>query len=96
VTTCEPSFRRRGGIDETAVEDDLFLVMPDTQAIFHLNAVGSALWRLLAEPRTRSEAAAILSAAFPDVPPSQLNADIDRFFEHLRWGGLILPEPPSA
>lgn len=90
MTSANGRFCRRGGIEETAVEDDLFLVMPDTQAIFHLNAVGAALWRLLAEPHTQAEATVILAAAFPDVPPSQLNADIARFFEHLRWGGLIL------
>jgi len=96
MTEREQAFRRRSDIGETTVEDDLFLVKPETQGIFHLNPVAAALWRLVAEPRTRSEAALILSSAFPDVAPSQISADVERFFDHLVWGGLIVPCPPAG
>lgn len=96
MTAPEKSYRRHSGVSETAVEDDLFLVMPDTQGIFHLNAVGAALWRLLSAPHSRSEAATILASAFPDVAPVQLSADVDRFFEHLSWGGLIVSDSPAG
>ena len=80
---------RRADIAETMVEDDIFLVVPETEAIFHLNALGTALWRLLAEPRSRSEIVSLLTAAFIDMPASTVAADIDAFLVHLKEGGLI-------
>ena len=42
--------RRNPATVETAVDGELFLVNPDSQAIFHLDTIGAALWRLLADP----------------------------------------------
>ncbi len=83
------TWRRRTDISETPVEDDIFLVVPETEAIFHLNAVGTALWRLLAEPRSRDDLVSLLSAAFPDASSSAIAADVDAFLERLRTGGLF-------
>jgi hypothetical protein len=80
---------RRDDIAETPVEDDIFLVVPETEGIFHLNAVGTALWRLLAEPRTRDELITLLSAAFSGVPPSTIARDVDGFLKTLKDGGLL-------
>jgi hypothetical protein len=86
----EPIWRRRNDIAETPVEGDIFLVVPETEGIFHLNAVGTALWRLLAEPRARDELIALLSAAFPDAPPSAISTDVDAFLLRLKEGGLLV------
>jgi len=87
-----PLWLRRNDIAETAVEDDIFLVVPETEAIFHLNAIGTALWRLLAEPHQRDDLVTLLSAAFIDVPPSVLATDVDTFLTNLQMGGLIVDQ----
>lgn len=96
MSVSETAFRRRDGVDTTAVDGELFVVRPDTHGIFHLNAVGTALWSLLAEPCTRAEATTVLASAFPDVPAPELEADVRRFFEHLEWCGLIAPVSSEA
>jgi Coenzyme PQQ synthesis protein D (PqqD) len=90
MNKAEPIWRRREDIAETPVEDDIFLVVPETEGIFHLNAVGTALWRLLAEPHSRDELVTLLSAAFNDVPPSVIARDVDGFLQRLKEGGLLL------
>ena len=89
MNTPKPLWLRRADIAETPVEDDIFLVVPETEAIFHLNAVGTALWHLLAEPHVRDDLVTLLSAAFPDVPSTIIAADVDAFLSNLYLGGLI-------
>lgn len=82
-------YRRKPDIVETAVENDLFLVAPKIEGVFHLNAVGSALWKLLAEPRSHEEILRTLNLAFADIPAGQIERDVDVFLEHLEGAGLI-------
>lgn len=89
MNKSETIWRRRDGIAETPVENDIFLVVPGTDGIFHLNAVGTALWRLLAEPHSRDELVTLLSAAFSDVSPSTIANDVDAFLQRLKEGGLL-------
>ena len=89
MTSSTQTWQRRDGIAETPVDNDLFLVVPETEGIFHLNAVGTALWRLLAEPRSRDELIDLLSAAFDDVPATAIAGDVDAFLQRLRDGGLL-------
>jgi len=89
MSEADVRFLRRSDIAETMVEDDIFLVVPETEAIFHLNAIGTALWRLLTAPRSRDELVALLAAAFSDVSASRIAADVDMFLARLRDGGLV-------
>lgn len=83
-------WQRRDGVKQTPVDADLFLVVPADGDIFHLNALGAALWRLLETPMSSAEAAATLALAFPDAPQAAINADVTRFFTELRERSLLL------
>ena len=83
-------FRRNPKVTETAVADDVFLVNPDNQSIFHLNAVGAALWRLLAKPIGVEQAVAILHEAFPDVSGDVIERDVAALMDDLSARGLIV------
>ena len=37
-------YQRHDSLSVTIVEDDAFIVNPDNQDIFHLNALGRAIW----------------------------------------------------
>lgn len=83
---------RRLAAGATPVDDELFLACPDDE-IFHLNALGAALWRLLDEPMTADELVALVGAAFPDTPREVLARDVAAFLERLRARGLIEARP---
>jgi hypothetical protein len=79
---------RAAGVSETAVDDELFLVAPQTQEIVHLDALAAAVWRQLAEPATAADIAALFAAAFPDMPAERLRADIEAALAVLLAEGL--------
>ncbi|MFM2129635.1 MAG: hypothetical protein RL477_1181 [Pseudomonadota bacterium] len=83
--------RRRAGLSATPVETDVFLVVPETEEIFHLNSLGRALWELLAEPMTAGELAAAVAEAFPDEPRERIAADVAAFLKALLARGLAGP-----
>ncbi len=91
-----PRYLRNPGIVETTVEHDLFLVNPEGQAIFQLNAVGAALWQLLAEPIAVEQVVGILHQAFPDVARQQVRNDVSALIDALVARGLASRAPGYA
>ena len=84
-----PRIRRNPDVVETAVDRELFLANPDNQAICHLNAIGTALWRLMAEPIGVEQAIGLLHEAFPDVPREQIERDVNALVADLTARGLV-------
>ena len=82
-------YRRNPKVTETAIDGDAFLVNPDSQGIYHLNAVGAALWRLLAEPTSVEHAASLLHEAFPEVSRKVIERDIAALMGTLSARGLV-------
>lgn len=83
-------YRRIDWVSETVIDDDLFLVVPANEGLYHLNAIGAALWRYLAAPRQRDDILETLTAAFDAEPPDALRQDIDRFLGDLTAHGLVV------
>ncbi|MEC9346023.1 MAG: HPr-rel-A system PqqD family peptide chaperone [Pseudomonadota bacterium] len=83
------AYRRRPGISENRMGNDLFLVDPASGEIHHLDATAIALWTLLAEPRDEAEIVATFAAAFPDQPVETLQSDLRLALHAMRDGGLI-------
>ena len=77
---------------EKPVEDELFLVEPNSNAIYKLNTVGVALWRLLSRPMTAIEATTFICRAYPDMPPSVIARDVGIVLAELETKGLVLPD----
>ena len=69
-------FMQNRDVVEKPVEDELFLVEPNSNAIYKLNTVGAALWRLLSRPMTANEATTFICRAYPDIPPSVIARDV--------------------
>ena len=81
--------RRNPKVAETTVDGEIFLVNPDSQGIYHLNAVGAALWRLLAEPTSIEHAVGLIREGFPDVSGDAIEADVVALMDDLSARGLI-------
>ncbi|MFQ5783797.1 MAG: PqqD family protein [Alphaproteobacteria bacterium] len=88
--------RRRPDIVERRVEDELFLVNPEGEAIFHLNVLGAALWRLLAEPTLPEEVAALVHQAFPEVPAPSIERDVGAVLADFAARGLVVGSPAET
>ncbi len=88
--------RRKPGIGERVVGNELFLVDGAGQTIYHLNAVGAGLWRLMDGSCGADEAAAILRQAFPDVDRQVIERDIAALTADLLRRGLLQRDSDST
>lgn len=86
-------YRRNPAVSETEVDDEIFLVEPESEEIYYLEPVTSGLWRLLAEPKTLAEAQAILRDAFPDQDAAAVERDVAAAFEDMSARKLIVTLP---
>ncbi len=84
-------YTRSEGISERQVDDVIFLVNPDNEALYHLNSVGAALWRLLEDGTSGEEAANIICQAFPEADPTSVKTDIIKLISELADHRLIIP-----
>jgi hypothetical protein len=84
-----PRFRRKSGLTERETDGVVFLADAANGSLYRLNETGSALWRLLADPISASEAAARFREAFPDVPPAKVNRRVARLLQALREEELV-------
>ncbi len=82
-------WRQRPGLSVTLVDDDAFIVDPATDDIFHLNALGRALWKMLEQPQALAELVTTVADAFPDVPRATIDADTETFITTMVQRGLI-------
>ena len=82
--------KRKPDIVAREVDDSVFLVGPDDDALFHLNTTGAAIWRLLAEPVGMDEVIRTLAAAFPDLPPEDLRKDVEALVADLEAQGFLV------
>lgn len=85
-------FMQNLNVLEKPVEDELFLVEPNSNAIYKLNTVGAALWRLLSRPMTAHEATTFICRAYPDMPPSVISRDVGVVLAELETKGLVVPD----
>lgn len=81
---------RNPAVSDTDVDGDVFLVEPENQDVIYLNKLASALWRYLAEPRSRDEIVQVFEAAFPEVRRARLLRDLAKAIGDLRRRGLIV------
>lgn len=71
------------------VDDSVFLVNSDNQTLYHLNSIGAALWRLMAEPVSADEAVDTIHRAFPDMDRAQIADDIKGLIRDLAGNNLV-------
>lgn len=85
--------RRRDGLSVTRVDDDVFIVVPETEEVVLLNSLGRALWELMAEPATVGDMIDTVAAAFPDQTRAAVAADVEAFLNHLLKHDLARQSP---
>lgn len=87
--------RRNPAVHEEAVDDALFLIDEAADAIYHLDALAAALWRILDAEPGLDEVVAVFADAFPEVEPMTVAADVVRAVESLCSSGLAIAARPA-
>lgn len=71
------------------VDDQAVLLSLGDEVYFGLNETAARIWRRLEEsPATVEELVALLAAAYPDAPSTELRADVAELLDALVAGGL--------
>jgi hypothetical protein len=83
-------YRRNEQVTVTTVDDGSFLVEPETQDIFYLDAVSGGVWSALAEPATLADLQSLVADAFPDTPRTTIDADIETLVKDMLERKLIV------
>ncbi len=82
--------RRSDGVTERIADGELFLVDSSREAIYHLNPVGTGLWRLLDGGCDVADAIGILHAAFPEASRADIERDVAKLVKDLQARGLLV------
>jgi len=86
-------YLRKPDISVVSVDGQSFLADDQGAAIHHLNAVGSAIWALLAEPTALGEMVELLLIAFPKVSRDQVESDVGALIKSLKSKNLVITGP---
>jgi hypothetical protein len=84
-------YTKNRAIVERKIDKAQLLVNPQTESIFHLNQMGSAIWRLLEHPTTVDEIINTVIVAFPESAEDLVKSDVQRIFRQFVKKNLILP-----
>jgi len=81
-------YQQKPGVHVRQIDDQAFLADPDTDVLFHLNPVGTAVWRLLEQPTPAEDIISLLVDAFPDAGREQITGDVSALLDQLSDNGL--------
>ena len=86
----QDAYRRNPDVETRDVDTSLFLASAGDTGVYHLNATGAALWRLLAEPTDLASAVTVLGQAFPDVAREEIEEGVAAIIRDLERKRLVL------
>jgi hypothetical protein len=86
-------YARKPGVTETEIDDGIFLVEPNSQDIYFLDAISRGLWRLMAEASSLDRLQGVVREAFPDQPPGEIDRDVAAAVEEMAARGLVISVP---
>lgn len=82
-------YLRNADIAMLQADGQQFLADRNGAAIYHLNSIGSAIWTLLEAPMSVAEISAVLLAAFPELEPAEVEADVGQLCRELASNRLL-------
>ena len=84
-----PKFKQAADVEVREVDGLVFLVDGRRDTVYHLNALGSGLWRLLAEATDMETALDVVGQAFPDEKTDAVEKDVRALIGDLVEKGLV-------
>jgi len=86
----DKNFIRRADVQIRQGQGEFFLFQETGDEIFHLNALGRAVWELLAEPLSETEAITLIASIFPETSRAQIERDVVNLFTAFKKRKLLL------
>jgi hypothetical protein len=83
---------RNQQVTVTTVDDGSFLVEPETQDIFYLDALSAGVWSALEQAMTLTDLQALVAEAFPQTPRATIDADIAALVADMTERKLIVQD----
>jgi hypothetical protein len=86
-------FIRSDSVVSRVIADETLIVpirrgVGDLQSIYSLNAVASAIWNEMSEPRDKNEIVQLIEREF-DSPREVVSSDVDSFLAEMTAAGLV-------
>ena len=81
---------RNPKIAQRRIDDSTFLIDPDTDKVFYLDALSSGIWHLLNKPISMDDASHIVQQAFPDTCPKKIAKDLTKLMNEMHRRHLVL------
>jgi hypothetical protein len=85
-------YRRNEQVTVTTVDDGSFLVEPETQDIFYLDALSAGVWLALEQTMTLADLQSLVAEAFPQTPRATIDADIAALVADMAQRKLVVEE----
>ena len=85
-------YKRNHAVSETELNGEIFLVEPETEELFYLDAMSAGLWRLIAAPQSLGETVEVYHAAFPDADRQAAEIDVV-FIKGFANAHTLYPDP---
>jgi len=82
------TYRRNPDVTTTDVDADLFVVVGESQSIFHLNPTARGIWNLLEASTDLAEIQALFAQAFPGV--DDINQAVETALTDMVASGIVL------
>jgi len=86
----EMQYVRNSEIVERQLDDEVLLINIETDSIFNLNPIGTAVWQLLQVPKGIEEITETLQLAFPRTSFGQIEEDLNKLLHQLVEQELII------
>jgi hypothetical protein len=83
-------YRRNEQVTVTTVDDGSFLVEPETQDIFYLDALSAGVWSALEQTMTLADLQSLVAEAFPQTPRTTIEADIAALLADMAQRKLVV------
>ena len=81
---------RNPKIAQRRVDDSVFLIDPDTDKVFYLDALSSGIWNLLEKPIRMNDAVNIVQQAFPGTSSEKIARDVSTLMDRMHRRHLVL------
>lgn len=84
------NFVRNPEVVQRNMDDSAFLVDPETDIVFYLNALSTGIWNILETSISLDDIINIVQKAFPDVPSKKIDQDVTELIKKMHKKNIVL------
>ena len=82
-------YSRKPNIEVTNIDNEIFLVEPESDKIYYLDEISSCIWRMLEKKSEYNEMVDTFAAAFSEIVPEKIEQDLAKVLVDMLQAGVI-------